>query len=164
MKSFIFVRGLDRSEKTQFVNELMIQLNPNPDTVRAICFAISDLVINPLSDELRAADRTIKNRVRRILNGGEERFIVIANENLIPTNWYPFIKSAIELNILEDVIGIDLTYPESLLSDREKQRLNLQQRNSGAFKADCTKYFEQELNTSPIKFYLDDILGEKTNV
>jgi hypothetical protein len=165
-KSFIFIRGLDRPEKHELIQAIINRLNPDPSHVRAILLAIDDFVESDSKEDLKAADRTVKNRVRKVLLQGQERFIVIANESLSPPNWRPFAEMLLDVTRPDAegkkeppvLIGVNVVFPGKMLNTDEDVSSNLQKKNSGVFISEMTKYHEFKVGTNDPQVFAEEFV------
>lgn len=164
MKVFVFVRGIETPFKQQIVQQIMLTLNPDINHITALKVSMRDY--GDLSDKFtrKAADRSCKNLVRKILGGSHaETFIVIDNESLQPVNWQSYFVLAEGINVNAIAVGIDIDSPENFIQDAHQKRLNLQQQNLHLFKATMYKYLQVK-NEQEIPVLLADLQKLKTDL
>lgn len=138
-KSLVLIRGVATTVKRTLSDHLVGIFNPKPDLVRAIHFGLHQERAG--SEEIAAYERTIKNRMKRVMFE-QEQYIVIENELLRPQQWGSYIDIVKNSAQLGSVIGVNVQPDENILNSEEQERSNLQARYLNAFKSTCTKYFE----------------------
>lgn len=140
-KTLVFVRGVESAARRIVVKRLMELLNPDINTIRAIRLSLNDYVQNP-SDKgaMKAADKSVKNLVKKILMAHPESHIVIDNENLLPPHWNSYKALAETLGVQVSTWGVEVVQPT--LEGLDPKRANLQEANRAAFNCEMGKYIE----------------------
>jgi hypothetical protein len=141
-KTIVFVRGIESPARRLVVEATMLALNPNINTIRAIKLAMTDFIEHP-NDKgvLKAADKSVKNIVKKVLVNHTETFILIDNENLVPQHWQSLNKIAEECGMKIRMVGVDVIQTETT-----SKKINLQEANRAAFKCEMHKYFEANID------------------
>jgi len=150
MKTFIFVRGVDSPLKRRVVEQLMHGLNPDINHVSAIRISILDRLprywepptSKRLKADMKAADKTCKNLVKKILAGSHaEQFIVIDNESILPVHWQSYYALSEKVSVNALAIGIDVFSDEKIIPEGDRAKNNEQAAKSALFIASVYKYF-----------------------
>lgn len=110
MRFLVVVRGDETPLRQRFVSALLGHLNPNPNSVRAIRIAMRDYYTTsePDKTEKRAADRSCKNLLKKVLQNHSEEFIVLDNLSINTENWESYLNLAIKTAPEIEMIGIDV--------------------------------------------------------
>lgn len=143
-KTLVFVRGVDSAARRTVVKRLMQLMNPDINTTRAIRLSLSDYVQDP-SDKgaMKAADKTLKNLVKKVLMTHTESHVVIDNENLLPIHWQSFVTAAETIGAAVSTMGIEVPADQDVVDAKKK---NLQEVNHAEFISDMGKYIDVKIN------------------
>lgn len=142
MKYLVFIRGDDSPLRDVVARNLMLALNPNINTVRAIKVSMNDYGPITNKGERKAAASSAKKLVRKLLSGShQEKFILIDNPNLQPSNWAAFFNIAHSVEVQVLGVGIDVNKNEQSASETDK---NEQDPNLTMFIATMYKYVQVE--------------------
>lgn len=164
MKTLIFVRGVDSPLKQRVVAQLMHGLNPDINHISAIRISIRDRLpkywapptSKRLKADMKAADKTCKNLVKKILAGSHaEEFIVIDNESIRPVHWESYYALSEKVCVSALAIGIDVISDEKIISEDDQAKNNEQVAKSALFIASVYKYFC--VRTEDIQPVIDEI-------
>ena len=159
MKAFVFVRGPSSDLKKMLVDEIMQVLNPDLNHVSAFRVSIENYKPTD-SDTFKAANKTCKNLVRKVLGGNHsETFIVVDNENLRMMDWQSYYNIANGISVNAVAIGIDFLPSENLITEENKAKYNLQLENLDTFKSTMYKYYQVKSKDD-----LDLMLNELKNI
>lgn len=143
MKVFVFLRGVESPFKRSVSNQLMQWLNPNVNTTRGIRASMDDF--GPIQDKAtrKAADRSCKNLVKKILGGSHaEQFIIIDNESIQPEHWQSYFNMAEGIHQNAIGVGVEIVSPVNMITPDQRGKLNLQDQKVQVFKASMYKYVE----------------------
>lgn len=154
MKTIIFLRGIDSPLKRQLSQQIMQVLNPDVNGVRAIKISLSQFIERP-DDKgaVKAADRSVKNLLKKILFNHSETHILIDNESSLPLHWQSFISLVKEWKQEVSFWGIDVP-TEAQRAATDVKRSNFHATNSAQFKLDMDKYISVNIDQQ------DDMLRE----
>ena len=144
-KTIVFVRGVESAARRTVVKRLMELLNPDINTIRAIKLSLTDYV-QDASDKgaMKAADKTMKNLVKKVLAVHNETHVVIDNENLLPPHWSTYKTLAEEIGVPVTLLGIEVVLPS--LEGIDVKRSNLQEANRASFNCEMDKYIEARID------------------
>lgn len=146
----IFPRGPESPTRDAIVNRIMDELNPDLNHIRAIRIAMKSYIGDGTTGARRAAYRTCKNLVSKILTQGthQETFILVDNPNLQDTHWNSFCSLAQRVGAPGTImVGLDI-------GDRK----NLHDPKSDMFILSSDKYVCVETETdSALDEWLNDI-------
>ena len=138
MKTFLFVRGPDSEFKAKFVHLLMNELNPDVNHVTGVLISPKTWIVEGEPGSMKAANKTAKNHVKRILGGDHsEPFVVIDSELPTPQSWQSYYALANDVAPNTIAYGIDVLSPDDQVSEARK---NLQESNVRMFISTMAKY------------------------
>ena len=153
MKVFVFVRGVDTPFKRSVVQRLMDGLNPDINSVSALCVSLTMKLPHyfhvptkkQVKEDMRAADKDCKNLVRKLLAGShEEQFIVVDNESIQPVHWQSYYNLTDKVCVEAIAVGLDVYSSEKFFDEDEKRKNNEQSAKKDMFIASMAKYLRIE--------------------